>query len=277
MANIFDRLTARPGSVQTGDSTGEESLDAEAATSHGFNGSSDLDRNAASPGPVSYTPRQIKDVALELLKYGLLEEQRKPNLYRTALAEHEALGRVLEPLDLAMRVDEIRGLAYVVVADQVFDSVEGEWSHPLVRRQRLNLEQSLLISILRQQFVAHEQQAGVGSTEALIALEDLLPQLQLYLGDLGSDAQEEKRLRTLLEQLKVHGIVSELDEHNRVAIRPIIAHLASPENLQNLLGAFRQEASGSQQQGNTGGPRDDSGGTGEQAPAALGVADGSDA
>src|SRR6202012_3635933 len=110
----------------------------------GLNGSRDLDRDTASAGAVSYTPRQVKDVALELLKYGLLEEQRKPNLYRTALAEGEALGRVLEPLDLAMRVDEIRGLAYVVVADQVFDSVEGEWSHPLVRRQRLNLEQSLL-------------------------------------------------------------------------------------------------------------------------------------
>lgn len=260
MANIFDRLTARPESVETADSTDEET------------------RDAASAGPVSYTPRQVKDVVLELLKYGLLEEQRKPNLYRTALAEHEALGRVLEPLDLAMRVDEIRGLAYVVVADQAFDSVEGEWSHPLVRRQRLNLEQSLLIAILRQQFVAHEQQAGVGSTEALVALEDLLPQLQLYLGDLGSDAREEGRLRTLLEQLKVHGIVSEPDEHNRVAIRPIIAHLASPENLQSLLGAFRREASGSQQPGNsTGRPRDDSGDTGGQFPEARGAADGSDA
>lgn len=275
MDNIFDRLTARPESVETVDSTGEETLDAGAAASPELNDSRDLDRDAAS-GPVSYTPRQVKDVALELLKYGLLEEQRKPNLYRTALAEHEALGRVLEPLDLAMRVDEIRGLAYVVVADQVFNSVEGEWSHPLVRRQRLNLEQSLLIAILRQQFVAHEQQAGVGSTEALVALEDLLPQLQLYLGDLGSDAQEEKRLRNLLEQLKVHGIVSEPDEHNRVAIRPIIAHLASPENLRSLLGAFRREASGSQQQGSssTGGPMDD---TGEQSPEARGAAEGSDA
>lgn len=278
MANIFDRLTARPESVRTVDSNDEETLDAEAAAGRGLNGSRDLDRNTASAGAVSYTPRQVKDVALELLKYGLLEEQRKPNLYRTALAEGEALGRVLEPLDLAMRVDEIRGLAYVVVADQVFDSVEGEWSHPLVRRQRLNLEQSLLIAILRQQFVAHEQQAGVGSSEALIALEDLLPQLQLYLGDLGSDAQEEKRLRTLLEQLKVHGIVSEPDEHNRVAIRPIIAHLANPETLQSLLGAFRREASGSRQPGSSvDGPRDDAGDTSDWSSEARGAADGSDA
>lgn len=280
MANIFDRLTARPESVQTVGSTDEETPDAEVAASRSLNDSRDPDRDTASAGAgsISYTPSQIKDVALELLKYGLLEEQRKPNLYRTALAEHEALGRVLEPLDLAMRVDEIRGLAYVVVADHAFDSVEGEWSHPLVRRQRLNLEQSLLIAILRQQFVAHEQQAGVGSSEALVALEDLLPQLQLYLGGLGSDTQEEKRLRTLLEQLKVHGIVSEPDEHNRVAIRPIIAHLASPENLQSLLSAFRREVSGSRQPGgSTNGSRDDAGDASDCSPEARAAGDGSDA
>ena len=262
MANIFDRLTARPEGVET--------TDAGATADPEFISPRELDRDAASAVQVSYTPRQIKDVALELLKYGLLEEQRKPNLYRTALTERDALGRVLEPLDLAMRVDEIRGLAYIVVADQVFDGVEGEWSHPLVRRQRLNLEQSLLIAVLRQQFVAHEQQAGVGSTEALVALEDLLPQLQLYLGDLGSDAQEEKRLRNLLEQLKVHCIVSEPDEHNRVAIRPIIAHLASPENLHSLLGAFRREASGSQRQDDsTGRPVGEPGDSAGQSQEAL--------
>ena len=228
MASIFDQLTAKSTAAGQA-STGEVRSDPAADT-------------RAPERPDSYTPRQIKDAVLELLKYGLLEEQRKPNLYRDVLAQREAIARILEPLDLTMRVDEIRGLAYVVVAQQVFDSAEDDWSHPLVRRQRLNLEQSLLIAILRQQFVAHEQQAGVGSSDAVVAVEDLLPQLQLYLGDLGSDAQEQKRLRNLLEQLKGHGIVSDIDEHDRVSIRPIIAHLANPENLQNLLQAYRAEA-----------------------------------
>lgn len=226
MASIFDKLTAR--------------TDANPQTPAG-----DAVSLRADEGTVpahSYTPRRIKEAVLELLKYGLLEEQRKPNLYREILTQREAIGRILEPLDLIIKVDEVRGLAYVAVAEQLFDSVEDEWSHPLVRRQRLNLEQSLLIAILRQQFVAHEQQAGVGSTDAVVSIEDLLPQLQLYLGDLGSDAQEQKRLRTLLEQLKGHGVVSEVDEHDRIAIRPIIAHLANPQNLQSLLQALRQEA-----------------------------------
>ena len=191
MTSIFDKLTARS------DAGGQPQPD-------------DARPGRTDPGPVpersdGYTPRRIKEAALELLKYGLLEEQRKPNLYREVLTQREAIGRILEPLDLIIKVDEVRGLAYVAVAEQLFDSVEDEWSHPLVRRQRLNLEQSLLIAILRQQFVAHEQQAGVGSTDAVVSIEDLLPQLQLYMGDLGSDAQEQKRLRNLLEQLKEIG------------------------------------------------------------------------
>ena len=197
--------------------------------------------SAQAPG--TYTPREIKEATLELLKFGLIEEARKPHLYRTAVTHHEAIACILEPLDLAMKVDDIRAIAYVVVAGQIFEVEDDQWSHPLVRRQRLNLEQSLLIAILRQHFIVHEQEAGVGASEAVISIDELTPRLRDYLGDPGSDSQEDKRLRNLLEQLKVHGIVSEIDASDQVTIRPIIAHLANPENLQNLLHAFRGEAS----------------------------------
>jgi len=144
---------------------------------------------------------------------------------------------ILEPLDLAMKIDELRGIAYVAVAALATEG-DDEWSHPLVRRQRMNLEQSLLVAILRQQFVVHEQEAGLGASAATVAIEDLLPHLQMYLGNLGSDAQEQKRLRGLLEQLKGYGLVSEVDAHDQLQIRPIIAHLANPENLTNLLHTF---------------------------------------
>lgn len=122
----------------------------------------------------------------------------------------------------------------------------------LVRKQRLTLEQSLLVAILRQQFVAHEVEAGVGASDARVALEDLIPHLQAYLGDLGSEAQEKRRLLTLLEQLKGHGIVSDVDQQERVTIRPIIAHLANPENLANLIQALRDAAGSSSMQSSSG-------------------------
>lgn len=183
----------------------------------------------------------LRPTLLELMKYGLLEQASKPNLYRSALLYRDQLDQVLGWLELTLRIDDVRGLAFIAVRCGS-ERDEDEWSHPLVRRQRLTLEQSLLVAILRQQFVAHEVEAGVGAGDAHVALDDLIPHLQAYLGDQGSDAQERKRLLGLLEQLKGHGIVSDVDQQERVTIRPIIAHLANPENLINLVQALREAA-----------------------------------
>ncbi|ECE2104799.1 TPA: DUF4194 domain-containing protein [Salmonella enterica subsp. salamae] len=186
------------------------------------------------------TLKKIREATQELLKYGLLEEVSKPNLYRVVLTHPEEVTRILEPLDLDIGIDEIRGLLYVNVRlDETPE--QDEWSHPLVRRQRLNLEQSLLVAILRQHFVAWEQESGTGASQAQIAIDDLLPQLQIYLGDPGSESKERTRLLTLLDQLKGHGLVTSPDAHERIIIRPIIAHLADPMNLQALLTWLREQ------------------------------------
>lgn len=233
MASIFDALTAADELAATGDSSSryrEEDVPVPSPA------------QAGAESGLAITPRQVKDTCQELLKLGLLEAAKKPNLYRIATTHAADIDRILEPLDLALKIDDVRGLAFLVVAQPLFLEAEDEWSHPLVRRQRLTLEQSLLVALLRQHYVAHEQEGGIGAGDAQVALEDLLPQLQLYLGNLGSDAREQQRLRTLLEKLKPHGIVSEVDPHDQVAIRPIIVHLANPENLQSLLQAFKHAA-----------------------------------
>lgn len=234
MAGIFDRIA---GASTMGDmEVAEEALPADDIL---------VDEsplvNTAEPTDERRTPQRVREAIQEMLKYGLLEESHKPNLYRTVLAHTEEVVRILEPLDLAMGVDEVRGLVFVTVRQG--DTVEqDDWSHPLVRRQRLNLEQSLLIAILRQHFIAYEQESGTGASQALVAVDELIPQLQVYLGDLGSEARERNRVITLLDQLKGHGLVSALDAHDRVIIRPIIAHLANPQNLQALVAWLRAQA-----------------------------------
>lgn len=180
------------------------------------------------------THKTLREAVQELLKYGLLEASHKPNLYRAVLANGEAVTRILEPLDLAIGIDEIRGLIFVVVS-QESQLEQEDWSHPLVRRQRLNLEQSLLVAILRQHFITSEQEGGTGAVQSLVAVDELSAQLQAYLGDPGSEAKERTRVLNLLDQLKGHGIVSAPDNQDRVTIRPLIAHLANPENLQALI------------------------------------------
>lgn len=209
----------------------------------------DLNREepeAAASGSDDPVSPGIRATLLELMKYGLLESASKPNLYRAAVLYRTELDEILRWMELRLRIDDIRGLAFLI-ADLPEDA-DDEWSHPLIRRQRLTLEQSLLVALLRQHYVAHEIESGIGAADAHMALDDLTPHLQAFLGDLGSDAQERKRLLTLLEQLKAHGLVSDVDQYERVTIRPIIVHLANPENLGQLIRTFRALADA---QGNT--------------------------
>lgn len=229
MAGFFDKLINRSVTANTGSES--ESLDEEVTEAL-------VEENVTSSE--TRTLKKIREATQELLKYGLLEEASKPNLYRVVLTHPEEVTRILEPLDLDIGIDEIRGLLYVKVRlDETPE--QDEWSHPLVRRQRLNLEQSLLVAILRQHFVAWEQESGTGASQAQIAIDDLLPQLQIYLGDPGSESKERTRLLTLLDQLKGHGLVTSPDAHERIVIRPIIAHLADPMNLQALLAWLREQ------------------------------------
>ncbi|NWO05942.1 MAG: DUF4194 domain-containing protein [Alteromonadaceae bacterium] len=232
MSDYFDQLTRQPDAA----SNEEPEQPAEP---------DDPGHGVETPETEQYTASNLKATAQELLKYGLVEADRKARLYQIAVTQTTEINRILEPFDLRLKVDDIRGLAFLVVAEQLFrdgEENDDEWSHPLVRRQRLNMEQSLLIAILRQHFIAHEQEAGLGAGDAVVELDELLPQLQLYLGDTGSDAKDQKRLRGLLDNLKNHGIVSDIDANDQVVIRPIITHLANPENLQNLLQHFRKLA-----------------------------------
>jgi len=234
MPDYFDQLTRQPD-----EQTADQEPEPPAGPDEKHAG------EASTVDETQYTASNLKATAQELLKYGLLEADRKARLYQIAITQTGEINRILEPFDLRLKVDDIRGLAFLVVADQLFrdgDENDDEWSHPLVRRQRLNMEQSLLIAILRQHFIAHEQEAGLGAGDAVVELDELLPQLQLYLGDTGSDAKDQKRLRGLLDNLKNHGIVSDIDANDQVVIRPIITHLANPENLQNLLQHFRKMA-----------------------------------
>lgn len=202
------------------------------------------DETSSIPEEPLGTAPEVKACLQELLRHGSLTEASKGLLFRQAIVHEVALNNVLEPLDLVLRLDTHRGLAFLAVAPSAkAESDAGEeWSHPLVRRHRFTLEQSLIIALLRRAFLHHEQEAGVGNRQAKIAIDDLLPQFLTFLGDSGSDSRNESRLTSLLDQLKSHGIVSEVDKNQEVIIRPLIAHLANPESLSQLLALVENKA-----------------------------------
>lgn len=236
MTNIFDQMAAEEDPV---DPTAQHALDFDDRPSQL---SSNVDE-------VGQTSPEIKTVVQELLKNGYIEETNRQELFRRIIIHQQSISNALEPLDLAVRIDSHRGIAFLAIAPKPseingqfgIEPDEDGWSHPLVRKQRFTLEQSLLVAILRQAFVIHEQESGVGQSQAKVAVDDLLPNFLTYLGESGSDSKDENRLLQLLDQLKAHGVVSEVDKKHEVTIRPLIAHLASPESLTELLTVLKEK------------------------------------
>ena len=204
--------------------------------------------DVAEAVPSSRTPLALRSALQYLLANGWLESSSKPRLYQQIAGHTQALELLLEPLDLHVQLDDIRGLAFLAVRgdfenDEADESEAGEWTHPLMRRQRLTLEQSLLLAILRREFLQREQESGVGAAVRM-SVDGLLPQLETYLGATGSDMQERKRLLQLLDNLRGHGLVSDVDTQDSITIRPMIVHLLNPENLQALLARLQTVAEG---------------------------------
>ena len=192
------------------------------------------------------TPSAVRKALQHLLGHGWLESASKPKLFSLIAAQTARLDALLEPLDLRVLVDDVRGLAFLAVVpdyadDDTDESEQDDWTHPLMKRQRLTLEQSLLLALLRREFLQREQESGTGAV-VRITVDSLLPQLETYLGAMGSDMQERKRLLQLLENLRTHGMVTEVDAQDCITIRPMIVHLLNPENLQTLLLRLREVA-----------------------------------
>lgn len=227
MSGFFDQHTAKPKAQTRVDETDSAELSASAE---------------AVAENEQRTHAGLRDTVKDLLKNGLIEAEAKPNLYRTATVNYSSLVSILEPMDLTATVDDVRGLVFLAVRKDDAELTEAgdDWSHALIRKQRLTLEQSLLVAILRQIYVAHEQDAGVGGAAPVAALDDVVTQLQLYIGESGSEQKDRNRAMQLLDQLKGYGLVSALDTHERVTIRPIITHLANPENLKALQSALKE-------------------------------------
>lgn len=231
--DIFDRMAAQGASAQA-----EQSLSKEEPPA--------LVESRIAAQSSSRTPPNVRQALQFLLAHGWLESATKPKLFSLIAAQTTLLDALLEPLDLRVVVDDVRGLAFLAVVpdyagDGTDESEQDGWTHPLMKRQRLTLEQSLLLALLRREFLQREQESGTG-TAVRITVDSLLPQLETYLGATGSDMQERKRLGQLLENLRTHGMVSDVDAQDCITIRPMIVHLLNPENLQTLLLRLRAVA-----------------------------------
>ncbi len=233
MSNVFDPLD------NNNDASDSNAVSIEPTTTESIENSEALEAINTSEEDLSYTPKALKTITQELLKNGLIESSNKPELYQRLLSEKHKLANIFEPLDLAVSHDEMRGIAYLTVFKT--EECHDDWSHPLVRKKPLTLDQSLLVAILRQYYITYELDHGLGSADISIGLEELLALVHTYYGNHGSELADQKRLNETLNKLKEHGIVSGINKYEQITIRPIIVHVANHENLTLLLHAMSEK------------------------------------
>lgn len=224
MTSIFDELTGKAGDQEELSENVEQERELE-----------DLDIDVLDvEDDDQRTPRVIREVVQELFKHGFIEEADYGRLYRVALANTELIDQIFEPFDLNVQFDEVRGLVFVRVLHEPGVIVEG-WTHPLIRHYPFTLEQTLLIAVLRQYLIECEMENGIGSTIPQMTVDDVITHLRAYLGENGADFKDRKRAVRLLLHLRKHHLISMNEHSDRFTIRPLIAHVANPENLTALL------------------------------------------
>ncbi len=185
---------------------------------------------------------QTKQALQEILKYGHLSQAQKPVLYQALVSNVASVNDYLSVIDFRLQIDGVRGLAFLIVyQNQESDNdampmLDG-WAHPLVRRQRLTLQQSLVLAILRQRLMELEQQYGIGYADTYMSLDELNKQFFIYHKSSGSESQDNERVTILVRQLAEHGLVA-IDQ-NQLLISPLIVHLLNPENLIELLKQYQ--------------------------------------
>lgn len=184
----------------------------------------------------------VKQALQEILKFGHLNQAQKPVLYQALVNNVTAVNEYLSVIDFCLQVDGVRGLAFLMVYQNPefmndVASTPDDWAHPLVRRQRLTLQQSLILAILRQRFMELEQQYGIGYADTFMPLDELNKQFFIYHKSSGSESQDNERVTILVRQLAEHGLVA-IDQ-NQLLISPLIVHLLNPENLIELLKQYQ--------------------------------------
>src|SRR5690606_2621371 len=111
--NIFDRMVTDAEEVSSVTSDRVESADCDA-------------------GSHQNTATDVKRSTQELLRHGSLEESQKRDLFRLVMIHRSEISAVLEPLDLELRIDEHRGVAFLQVAQSAYENRDDAdvWTHP---------------------------------------------------------------------------------------------------------------------------------------------------
>lgn len=178
---------------------------------------------------------RYREALQRLISSGVIYESRHSELYQALLANKSQIRSTLRELGLRMTVDDSFGL--IILRLPVSDDIEeDEGAHPLVRRRRLTLLDSLVALVLRDHYMTRE---NVGDRTVVIDVEQLEDALRAFLPIFGSETILRKRITGAIKRFKDYNILASLPgSDNEFEVTPVIRIVVNADMLQGLRAEF---------------------------------------
>lgn len=196
------------------------------------------DRSPANPAMPGRLAVEARHAMIELLARGSITKRSKPGVYAAFLRWREDIRTSLADLNLQVSVDD---LFEVVVLLQHHEDGDEDYLPSLIRPRQLNLNETLVVLILRSYFREREV---AGELQMFITLEQILDGLMPFKPLRNSSSAEERSVRSAMESLRDLGLVVALrNEDSRWEISPAIRTLIDLPWLERLRNDYQERIS----------------------------------
>jgi hypothetical protein len=180
-------------------------------------------------------PAEARRALVELMRQGVVVAETRRLIF-DALCTHRAMiADHLADMYLRVLIDEPAGIALLLNA-QLGKTDDDEDTPTLISRRTLTVYDTLLLIVLRKQFLDRETAGDVRIRIDMAQIEALM---MPFLPLTGSTTSDRKKLNGAVDAMKKRKLVNVVrGEDERIEISPVIRYVVNAEYLEHLLAEY---------------------------------------
>lgn len=176
-------------------------------------------------------PHTRLSLPLIALFKGVVYQDQGPELWQNLLDHQAMVSDYVATLGLELIVDESEGYAFL--RQRPADEEESSELPRLMARRRLSYPVSLLLALLRKKLAEHD--AGGGEVRLVLAGEEIVELLRLFLPETANEAKLTDRVRTDINKVVEMGFLRKLrGQEDRYEVRRILKAYVDAQWLQEF-------------------------------------------
>jgi hypothetical protein len=185
-------------------------------------------------------PAEARRALVELMRQGVVVAESRRLVFDALCAHRTLIADHLADMYLRVLIDESAGLALLLNAQSGGNDDEEEDAAALISRRTLTVYDTLLLIVLRKNFLDRETAGDIRIRIDVAQIEALL---MPFLPLTGSTNSDRKKLNGAVEGMKRRKILNAVrGEDERVEISPVIRYVVNADYLEHLLEEYRRLA-----------------------------------